>query len=250
MQGRRLQKDIAELKKESGFEKEYGFEIHIDDENMTEFKVYIMGVKDTPYEYGVFPFLFQIPEGYPIEPPKVRFLNLSATCPQIHPNLYSSGKVCLSILGTWDGDPWSPLMKISSVIMQIRALLGYDESWTCEPGYENSRLDNKKYNWSVCIRYLVFTNSISKELNDPFINAKRDETVTSDVVDGVKENIKSDFGNCDVVDGEVTTPRVGVVAPMIISAESIIEIFSPNRKRRFAQVDFEELHDEKKARVA
>lgn len=42
---------------------------------------------------------------------------------RFNPNLYANGKVCLSILGTWDGPSWTPGMTLSSVLLSIQTLL-------------------------------------------------------------------------------------------------------------------------------
>ena len=47
------------------------------------------------------------------------------TPPQINPNLYADGKVCLSLLGTWHGgdatEKWDPLRSNYCRLMIIRA---------------------------------------------------------------------------------------------------------------------------------
>jgi hypothetical protein len=49
------------------------------------------------------PFTFDLylPPQYPDVPPKVQFLTTGGGHVRFNPNLYSDGKVCLSILGTW-----------------------------------------------------------------------------------------------------------------------------------------------------
>lgn len=68
----------------------------------------IKGPDETPYAGGLFIFDIQLPPTYPNEPPKCMYRNFSGT--QINPNLYTSGFVCLSLLGTWKGqsvETWS-----------------------------------------------------------------------------------------------------------------------------------------------
>ena len=75
---------------------------------------------------------------YPIRSPIVRHLTTRG-CPDVrlHPNLYGNGKVCLSILGTWEGEPWSPSMNLMTILMSIQSLLCKDPL-TCEPGREEA----------------------------------------------------------------------------------------------------------------
>ena len=78
---------------------------------------------DTPYTGGVYEFdiLFPVkPPGYPSIPPKVKFRTTGAGSVRFNPNLYNDGKVCLSLLGTWDGAPGEQWSKETSTIIQVR----------------------------------------------------------------------------------------------------------------------------------
>ena len=53
----------------------------------------MLGPPDTPYSGGVFKLEILLPERYPFEPPKLRFVT------QIyHPNVDEGGRICLDIL--------------------------------------------------------------------------------------------------------------------------------------------------------
>lgn len=45
----------------------------------------------------------RFPTDYPNTPPRVLIMTTSSGTVRFNPNLYNSGKVCLSILGTWRG---------------------------------------------------------------------------------------------------------------------------------------------------
>lgn len=61
----------------------------------------IEGPEHTPYEDGLFIFDVQLGSDYPNSPPNVHYV---AYCTdRLNPNLYESGKVCVSLLGTWTG---------------------------------------------------------------------------------------------------------------------------------------------------
>ena len=65
------------------------------------FSVMIVGPAKTPYEDGLFIFDVQLPNDYPLSPP--RFHYVSYCTDRLNPNLYEDGKVCVSLLGTWSG---------------------------------------------------------------------------------------------------------------------------------------------------
>jgi len=60
----------------------------------------IIGPSDTPYEFGFFEFKAKIGPTYPVQPPSVKCLTTNSGRCRFNPNIYASGKVCLSILGT------------------------------------------------------------------------------------------------------------------------------------------------------
>ena len=84
---------------------------------------------------------------YPHRPPQVQFLTTSSFLSQrgkhvrFNPNLYEGGKVCLSLLGTWDGPGWEPgVSTLLQVLVSLQALiLGNPEPYFNEPGFESSK---------------------------------------------------------------------------------------------------------------
>jgi len=74
----------------------------------------IIGPTETVYEGGVFKLLIHFSDRYPFKPPKIRFLTRI-----YHPNINSSGGICLDILK----DQWSPALTISKVLLSICSLL-------------------------------------------------------------------------------------------------------------------------------
>jgi ubiquitin-protein ligase len=124
--------------------------IYFDKSNFTELYLMIVGPKATPYEDGILLFQLNFPNDYPYSPPKVDFLNKKEGV-RIHPNLYTSGKVCLSILGTWPGPSWEPTMSLDTVAITIQSILN-ENPLNNEPGYYEKKPDNK-----FCKDYIVFT---------------------------------------------------------------------------------------------
>jgi ubiquitin-conjugating enzyme E2 D/E len=74
----------------------------------------LMGPSDSPYEGGVFFMDINFPEDYPYKAPRVSF-----STKIYHPNINSSGGICLDILK----DQWSPALTISKVLISICSLL-------------------------------------------------------------------------------------------------------------------------------
>ncbi len=82
--------------------------------NINHWVATIMGPPDTPYEGGVFKLDIKIPNDYPFSAPKISFETKI-----YHPNINSSGEICLDILK----DQWTPSMGIESTLISIRSLL-------------------------------------------------------------------------------------------------------------------------------
>jgi ubiquitin-conjugating enzyme E2 G1 len=89
----------------------------VDDSNLFEWNVTIIGPPDTLYEGGYFNAIMSFPPNYPNSPPSVRF-----TSDMWHPNVYPDGRVCISILHAPGDDPngyelaserWSPVHTVN-----------------------------------------------------------------------------------------------------------------------------------------
>uniref|UniRef100_A0A915KZK7 UBC core domain-containing protein n=1 Tax=Romanomermis culicivorax TaxID=13658 RepID=A0A915KZK7_ROMCU len=95
---------------------------------------------DTPYANGCFLFDILFPETYPLVPPKVNLLTTGGCRVRFNPNLYNTGKVCLSLLGTWSGEQGEKWNSRSSTILQvlvsIQSLIFHEQPYFNEPGYE------------------------------------------------------------------------------------------------------------------
>ena len=104
---------------------------------MTIIHALITGPSSTPYAGGMLAVRVGVPDDYPLSPPRVKLLTTGGGTVRLNPNLYKNGKVCLSILGTWQGPSWSSSQSIGSVLLSVQSLLG-EHPATNEPGF-NSR---------------------------------------------------------------------------------------------------------------
>jgi len=142
-----------------------GVFVTFDDVNLTKVHALIVGPPDTPYEGGFFYFVLDIPDDFPNQPPKVILHTTDGGRVRFNPNLYASGKVCLSILGTFAGPGWSPALSISSVLLSIQSLMN-DRPFCNEPGFENpiNRRDIDLYN--ECIAHETIRVAVCDMLED------------------------------------------------------------------------------------
>merc|ERR1712100_978795 len=74
--------------------------VRIDEEQSDAMRFMIAGPTGTPYESGLFLFDTLLPERYPQEAPMCNLMTTGGGAIRFNPNLYSCGKVCLSLLGT------------------------------------------------------------------------------------------------------------------------------------------------------
>eukprot|EP00817_Percolomonadidae_sp_ATCC50343_P007459 CAMPEP_0117418502 /NCGR_PEP_ID=MMETSP0758-20121206/261_1 /TAXON_ID=63605 /ORGANISM="Percolomonas cosmopolitus, Strain AE-1 (ATCC 50343)" /LENGTH=130 /DNA_ID=CAMNT_0005199025 /DNA_START=68 /DNA_END=457 /DNA_ORIENTATION=+ len=82
--------------------------------NQRHFNVILAGPSDSPFEGGTFNLELFLPDDYPMEAPKIRFLTRI-----YHPNIDKLGRICLDILK----DGWTPAMQIRTALLSIQALL-------------------------------------------------------------------------------------------------------------------------------
>jgi ubiquitin-protein ligase len=114
-----------------------------DDSDMLKGYAMIVGPSDTPYFGGYYFFEFNYPFDYPFSPPKVKYLTNDGIT-RFNPNLYKCGKVCVSILNTWNGDKWSSCQTINSILLTLCSLLN-EHPFLNEPGQKLESRDCYSY---------------------------------------------------------------------------------------------------------
>lgn len=127
--------------------------VRVPKNNINLFSFLICGPKDTPYENGLFEFHAYFPTDYPNKEPQVLIHTTGNGQVRFNPNLYDSGKVCLSLLGTWsgqEGEKWQPKTStFLQVMISIQSLILVENPYFNEPGWEremNSEIGKLKSN--------------------------------------------------------------------------------------------------------
>ena len=106
----RLQNELMELAM-SGVE---GITAFPQNDNLYCWTAAIQGVKGTVYEGLEFQLKVLFPEQYPFQAPLVTFVT-----PCFHPNVSTSGDLCLDILK----ENWSPSYSAQQILLSIQSLL-------------------------------------------------------------------------------------------------------------------------------
>ncbi|KAF6152792.1 hypothetical protein GIB67_004621 [Kingdonia uniflora] len=129
--------------------------VRVSEERMDLLRAAIIGAEGTPYHDGLFFFDVFFPSDYPNVPPQVHYHSGGL---RLNPNLYTCGKVCLSLLNTWHGrnksEKWTPgTSTMLQVLLSIQALVLNEQPVINEPGFEKYENSNVavKYNDSTFI---------------------------------------------------------------------------------------------------
>lgn len=134
--------------------------LHDEDDLMTGYAL-IIGPKDTVYENGYYFFKFNFTPQYPHEPPVVTYMTNGGNV-RFNPNLYTDGKVCISLLNTWTGEQWTSCQNISSILLAICILLN-DNPLLNEPDVQSDDKEILKY--KTLLEYANFDIAICDVIN-------------------------------------------------------------------------------------
>lgn len=176
---KRIILDIKDLQK-SPIEEIYYFPC---EENITFGHALIFGPKETPYEHGNYLFRFEFPKEYPYEPPHVSYLSNDGKT-RFNPNFYRDGKVCLSLLNTWQGEKWSACQSIRSVLITLQMTMN-ENPLLNEPGIEEEThfTSIRKYNRLIAFKNMELT-ILRYNLNPEYIPFQHD---------GIRECIRKHY---------------------------------------------------------
>ncbi|KAJ9466960.1 putative ubiquitin-conjugating enzyme protein 17 [Diplonema papillatum] len=138
-----------------------------DESRMDVFRFVLTGPVGTPYAHGLFVFDVFCQDSYPANPPT--WLHRVSGPVRFSPNLYESGKICLSLLNTWHGDDadmkWVPdKSSLYQVALSIQSAVLVPDPYFGEPGTERLRNtpNGDKYSFAynedsklACLRYAI-----------------------------------------------------------------------------------------------
>jgi ubiquitin-protein ligase len=126
----------------------------VDETRVDVIKAMIIGPEGTPYENGCFIFDIFLPLDYNQKSPEVKSMTTNGGKYRYNPNLYADGvsairddpesmanrqKVCLSLLGTWQGPGWiAGQSTLLQVLISIQSLILCAEPYLNEPGESTS----------------------------------------------------------------------------------------------------------------
>mgnify|MGYP000926696280 CR=1 FL=1 len=171
----RLAQELADLSNALPVEHTNSIFVRVDESRVDVMKALIMGSAGTPYGHGAFEYDIYLDDSYPKAPPKVNLTTTGSGRVRFNPNLYSCGKVCLSLLGTWRGNStenWDPkLSTLLQVLVSIQAIIMSEEVYFNEPGFEgeSGTEEGEKKNEAYCniVRYCNIKFAMIDQIRNP-----------------------------------------------------------------------------------
>ena len=107
------------------------------EDRMDLMRAIIVGSPGTPYHYALFSFDIYFPPDFPHVPPELHYRSHGY---RLNPNLYQNGRICLSLLNTWNGrqtEKWDPkCSSILQVLVSIQGLVLVQKPYFNEAGFE------------------------------------------------------------------------------------------------------------------
>lgn len=170
----RIKREFKEVIKSEEVAK-CAIKVELVNDNYTELKGEIAGPPDTPYEGGNFILEIKVPETYPFNPPKVRFVTKIW-----HPNISSvTGAICLDILK----DQWAAAMTLRTVLLSLQALLS-----AAEPDDPQDAVVAKQFKENSEMFQLTARHWTNAYAGGPNVNKDFDDKIKKLIEMGVDEH--------------------------------------------------------------
>eukprot|EP00768_Dysnectes_brevis_P002198 gnl/Dysnectes_brevis/1702_a1935_3154.p1 GENE.gnl/Dysnectes_brevis/1702_a1935_3154~~gnl/Dysnectes_brevis/1702_a1935_3154.p1 ORF type:complete len:152 (-),score=8.35 gnl/Dysnectes_brevis/1702_a1935_3154:37-492(-) len=111
----RLNRELKNLRREAEALKGSGLVVETVGDSLGHWRIILRGASDTFYDGHVYHVDVRVPDTYPLEPPKAKFITRI-----FHPNIdFRTGEICLDILK----DEWTPAWTLKSIGQALQALL-------------------------------------------------------------------------------------------------------------------------------
>jgi len=141
--GVRLKRLVNEMKVAQKEDGQDGVSLRVapgSEDTLSKFIGTIEGPEDTPFSGIKFDVDITIEAGYPVKPPKMKFMTVP-----YHPNISSHGSICVTFLKNYCSSGWSPAMSIRSALVALRSLLD-------DPCPDDALNSNAARDWRVAAR--------------------------------------------------------------------------------------------------
>ncbi|OBZ70225.1 Baculoviral IAP repeat-containing protein 6 [Grifola frondosa] len=142
--------------------------LRVDETRVDVIKALITGPEGTPYYNGCYLFDVFLGPNYNHSPPSVKYMTTNGGKFRFNPNLYADGKVCLSLLGTWQGPGWiSGKSTLLQVLISIQSMILCEEPYLNEPGWASSGGTPQSRAYSANVRRMVVKTAMLGNLKAP-----------------------------------------------------------------------------------
>ncbi|KAL4427388.1 hypothetical protein ABPG74_009660 [Tetrahymena malaccensis] len=175
VKAQRLKNELKQLAKSLPIQSSNSIFLVYDEQRLDVMRALIFGSEDTPYAHGAYFFDIFIPDDYPQNPPKVSIVSTKNNSIRFNPNLYADGLVCISLLGTWEGEQsenWDPTnSNIYQILISIQSLIMNEDVYFNEPYYqewkgtEQGNKCNRAY--SNIVKYFNIQHAIGDMIENP-----------------------------------------------------------------------------------
>jgi ubiquitin-protein ligase len=150
--------------------------VRVEKSRMDMVKALICGAANTPYAHGCFEYDIFCGSNYPSGPPQMKLTTTGSGTVRFNPNLYACGNVCLSLLGTWEGENptenWDPeYSNLLQLLVSTQAIVMSEDVYYNEPGYEGyagtpSGITNNE-GYSNIVRYNNIRFAMIEQIRNP-----------------------------------------------------------------------------------
>ena len=154
---KRLQFELKEINKDPN----YFYSVEPEKNNIYKWGIIMIGTPDTIFEGMIIKANIEFTKDYPNKAPIFYF-----TSPMFHPNIYSDGKMCISILheGVDEfgyesiSERWSPSQSVNSILISILSILG-DPNFESPANVDACKLWKENFNEYKKIIYRMVASS-------------------------------------------------------------------------------------------